>query len=124
MKSKEKEILSQLSGFHGSEHFYKDYLGVILTDGVKKLCELCNCYWIISDMAVILMSKFKDKEDFIVVKIRANEDKSCKIVLEDGNNNKLYEQKYTYTDFPLRKYEFWAVFNEVGTYTYMIPSEY
>lgn len=120
----EKEIIKQLNGFHGSEHFYRDYLGVVLTDGVKKLCELCKCYWVITDMAVILMDRFLHKEDFIVVKIRVNEDKSCKITLEDGNNNKLYEQKYEYTDFPLKEYTLWAVYNEVGTYTYMLPGEY
>ena len=120
----EEAIRKELSNFHGSENFYKDFLGVILTDGVKKLCEMCGCYWVITDMAVILMSRFLNKEDFVVVKIRVNEDKSCKIILEDGNNHKLYEQKYPSTDFPLKEFDVWAVFNEVGTYTYMLPSEY
>jgi len=121
---KEEEILKQLTGFTGSENFYKDFLGIVLTDGIKKLCELCGCYWAITDMGVIIMGRYLNKEDFIVMNIKVNDDKSCKIVLEDGNYNKLYEQKYDYTDFPLKEYTIWAVFNEVGTYTFMLPSEY
>lgn len=120
----EKEILEQLKGYTGSGSFYKDYLGVLITDGVKNLCDLCKSYWIISDMAVVLMQRFLNKEDFVVVKIKVNEDKSCKITLEDGNYNKLYEQEYKYTDFPLKEFVIWAVYNEIGTYTYMLPSEY
>jgi prenyltransferase beta subunit len=120
----EKEIIKELENYTGSENFYKDFLGFVLTDGVKKLCDLCNCYWIISDTAVILMDKYKNKEDFIVIDIKVNKDKSCKISLSDGNKNVLYTQEYKYTDFSLSKYTIWAVFNEVDTYTYMLPREY
>lgn len=120
----EQQILNELKNFYGSENFYKDFMGVILTDGIKTLCELTSCYWLITDTAVILMNNYLNKEDFIVIKIKVNDDKSAVVTLEDGNNNKLYSQNYEYTDFKLKSFELWAVYNEVGTYTYMLKSEY
>lgn len=120
----QEQILKELKHFTGSENFYKDYLGVILTDGIKTFCELCSCYWLITDTASVLMTNFLNKEDFIVIKIKVNDNKSAVVTLEDGNNNKLYSQNYKKIDFVLNDFEFWAVFNEVGTYTYMLKSEY
>ena len=120
----EQEILKELENFNGSENFYKDFLGCLITDGFKTFCDRCKCYWLFSDMVVVIMEKFKNKEDFIVVKIKVDSEKKAVVTLEDGNNNKLYEQKYEYTDFPLKEYDVWAVFNEIGTYTFMLKGEY
>ena len=132
--SQEQEILNSLNGFYGSENFYKDFLGCVLTDGFKFFCEKCSCYWLFTDIASVLIcnSKFK-QEGFILGKIKVNKDKSAIVELYrdyDENNKKfnaenlLYTQKYKYTDFPLKEYSFYICLNELNTFTFMLKSEY
>jgi len=92
------EIKSQLAGFTGTEHYYKEYMGLIITDGVKHLEEIAKCGWLVSDAAVILKMELK-AEPFVVLKIKVA-DKKAVINYEDGNNKKLRTQKYQWTDFP------------------------
>lgn len=130
----EKEILSKLEGFYGSERFYKDFLNCVMTDGFKALCDTCKCYWLFTDLASIFTTeeKFKD-ETFILVKIKVNKDKTCILTAyrdydeknkEFNKKNLLYSKYYDYTDFPLKEYEFYACKNELNTYTFMLKSEY
>ena len=131
---REQEILNSLSGFSGSENFYKDFLGCILTDGFKFFCAKCSCDWLFTDIAsvIIMNEKFK-QESFIIGKIKVNKDKSAFIELyrdyseeQQGFNakNLLYKQEYKYTDFPLSEYSFYICLNELNTYTFMLKSEY
>lgn len=122
----EEEILNKLSGFSGSENFYKEPLsGCVYTDGFQEFMEVCKCAWLFTDSAIYMMHDVTFKrEDFVTIKIKVNEDKSALVKFEDGNYNSLYEKKYGYTDFPLQEYEFFACRNEFGSYTFMLKSEY
>jgi len=132
--TKEQEILKELSGFYGSDNFYKDFLGCVLTDGFKVFCVKCGCDWLFTDIAsVIMLNKKIKQEGFILGKIKVNKDKSAVIELyrdydEDNKDfnakNLLYTQKYKYTDFPLKEYSFYICLNELNTYTFMLKSEY
>lgn len=136
-------ILNQLAHYSGSETFHRDPFilrNMVYTDGFKTFLELCSCEWLYSDIAVILRSKFLNKEDFVLCKIQKEKDpnnttnKNYFVVYlysdynkEDPAFNKehlLYKQKYSYSDFPLNEYEFYAVFNELGSFTFMLKSEY
>jgi hypothetical protein len=94
------KMVESLSHFSGTETYTKAWGGVLLTDGVKFVCDN-NASWLISDMCVIL--KMEDKirqESFIAIKFKLNDDlKSCVVKYEDGNSNLLYKQSYKYTDF-------------------------
>lgn len=133
---REQEILNSLSGFSGSENFYKDNFVLrksVYTDGFKAFMELCECEWLYSDMSVYCSMKLLNKEDFIICRIVKHEDKSAEVFLysdysEDNEKfNKehlLYTQKYRYTDFPLSEYSFYICFNELNKFTFMLKSEY
>ena len=130
----QEQILKSLSGFIGSENFYKDnfcFRKSIYTDGFKRFMELCLCEWLYSDMSVYCSMKLLNKEDFIICRI-VKQDKTAEAFLysdysEDNEKfNKehlLYKQKYSYTDFPLNEYSFYIVYNGEG-YTFMLKSEY
>jgi len=46
------ETLSKnLQHFSGSEDFYRHFLGIYYTDGVKYLAENAQCYWLIDAIA-------------------------------------------------------------------------
>ena len=115
--------------------FTRDFLNCILTAGFRRWCEEYNSYWSFTDMAVIVMSKFLNKEDFIVMFVESK-NKKAEIKLysdydergrEDKNFNKnhlLYTQKYEWTDLKEGKYKFYVCYNEIGTFTFMLPEEY
>jgi len=130
----EQKILNSLNDFTGSGNFYKDYLGCLLTDGFKELCEVAGCYWLFSDVASVLMTSNKLKQEpFILCKIIKHKDKSCGVMLfrdyrkDDLNFNRenlLYIQHYEYTDLPLKDYEFYICLNELNTFTFLLKGEY
>jgi hypothetical protein len=129
----EQAILKELNLFYGSEKFYKDYMNCVYTEGFKTFLDLNKCYWLFSDIAVIVMMNFLNKEDFIFCKFKVNEDKSCFYELYsdyvEGNqefNKKhlLYTQKYEFTDSIIRNFEFYIVHNEINTFTFMLKREY
>jgi len=98
----EQEILKELEGFIGSVTFLKDsmpFRNSLLTEGFQYFLKVCECEWLYSDIAVYIKMKLLNKEHL------------------------LYTQKYDYTDFPLKEYEFYAVFNGEG-YTFMLKREY
>ncbi len=118
-KMKDKnEVLKGLGQFSGTEQYYKDYLGLLLTDGTKYLMEELKCGWLMSDIAVIVKMKLK-KEEFICVKLFVKDSKA-KVVYDDGNGNVLFQQKYEYTDFP--EVEEFKMFYTNGVL--MLTSEY
>lgn len=86
-----------LDQFHGTDNYYKDYLGILLTDGVKFLAENCRCYWIVSDIASVYYAKLKDKP-FLLCNLSINKDKAQLTIKEDTNTPILYKQDYGYTD--------------------------
>jgi len=134
-----EQILKELSGFYGSENFYKDNFALrksIYTDGFKKFMELLKCEWLYSDMSIYCSMKLLNKEDFIICKIIKNKDNSAVVYLfSDFNNDEplnsqfnkshlLYKQEYAYTDFALNEYEFYIIYNELNKFTFLLKSEY
>lgn len=121
----EQEILKQLTGFNGSENFYKDgFNKCVYTDGYKAFMGITKSNWLFSDMAIYCMMKLRNKEDFIVATLKKDKNNSCEVTLDNGNGVILYKQKYAYTDFPINEFKFYIVFNECDSYTFMLTSEY
>ena len=44
-------LLQNLQHFCGSEQYYKHWLGLCYTDGIKYLAENAQCYWLIDAIA-------------------------------------------------------------------------
>lgn len=103
-QTKNNNLNHELAQFSGSENYYKNFLGLLITDGVKYFGEKAQANWAISDIACILkMHKKVKAQEFVSVKI-TSKSKKATIKYEDGNNNILYKQHYTYTDLPTGEY--------------------
>jgi hypothetical protein len=121
----EQEIRNVLAYHTGSENFYKEPLSrCIYTDGFKEFMELCECAWLFTDSAIQISMDGKLKsEDFIVIKIK-RDGEGANVTFEDGNYKALFKKRYSYTDFPLQEFSFYACRNEHGTHTFMLTTEY
>ena len=100
---KEEDLeLSEYAQYYGTLNYYKGWLGVSLTDGVKYVSD--NGYsWLVTDCISVIKAHKKVKEylkeqTFLVVELILKEGKKALMRITDGNNNILYEQKYDYTD--------------------------
>jgi hypothetical protein len=90
--------MNNLKSFTGSEGYTNGFMGVKLTDGVAYVAKN-GASWLISDMCVILkVEKKVVSEPFVAIKFNIK-DKKANVSYEDGNDTKLYSQKYKYTDF-------------------------
>lgn len=132
-QEQQEEILKELNGFYGSENFYKDFLGCVLTDGFKFFCDRLKCYWLFTDLTSVIMNEEKFKEeDFLLCFIEVKDKKAIVKVYRDyeenneefNKKNLVYSQKYEYTDFLLNEFSFYVVRNELNTYTFMLKNEY
>lgn len=97
MEGKDLELKS-LSQFYGTLNYYKIWFGALATDGAKYLME--NGYsWVVTDAISVIKTDPKlKKQDFLVIELKLLGDGTAKMVISDGNDNILYEQKYEWTD--------------------------
>lgn len=117
---------SELSQFTGTENYYKfsPFCNMVLTDGIKYLCDKLSCYWLMDIVASVQnLPKVKQNQNFILWKIKVNEDNSFVVSayrdIPFNKANKLYMQKGKYTDFKIGYFEFYQI-NEV----ILLKSEY
>lgn len=109
-------LKQELAQFTGTEQYYRDYMGILVTDGIKAMMGLAKCGWLVSDIAVIVTAN--KQEPFIVIKIDSN-GKHAIVSYSDGNDKKIYEQEYRYTDFPEAEVKMYFTDNVL-----MLASEY
>ncbi len=122
-----EEIESQLGNFMGSETLTKWsalFRNDVLTEGAKFVAENCGAYWLMDAIASHQLDPRVKKERFQNWNLVKKGGKKWWLYAEDGNDNQITEQHISYSDFPLEKIELWAVRNELGGITIMLPSEY
>ena len=97
MPEQEKDLdLKEIGHFTGTQG-YTNVLGLNATDGIVYIMK-AGYSWFVTDMAIIIKSKFKD-EEFLCVKLEVDTQKNtAKAIIDDGNGNVLYTQDYKYTD--------------------------
>jgi len=122
---------NDLTQFRGTEHYYKDFMDLKITDGIKFFMEQARCGWLISDIAVInaidraVLKNKADGNTFLVVDIKINraEKKLIWTLKEDTDEPILYQQKYDYTDimnyYDGEEMKFYLIDNVL-----LLPSEY
>ena len=122
-----------LAQFYGTTHYYS-YMGVpghartplVLTDGTQFLGEKAGCYWLY-DIVFSVLPKLRG-EGFAQVKLSVNLAKhKGVVVIDDGNDRKLYRQVIPYTDFPLAEITLFLENGEVGgkpSKVLLLPSEH
>lgn len=105
MKTKE-QIIEGLGDYYGTLAYHRIGPKLVLTDGMKYLCESAECFW----LADLVNSVLYDKKIFSYIKRQSPVVVSVKL---DGNGGavvkigKIYEQKIDATDFPLDFFEFY-----------------
>ncbi len=111
----------ELQQFTGSETFYRNPLfsKFTYTEGVKFLAEKAGAYWLLDHIFIHHTLPALKGQHFQTWKIKAAENKTAIITVEDGNDNQLTSFPLPYTDFPLEEFTLWLVDN-----TLMLPSEY
>ena len=117
-ENEKRKFLEDLQAHHCTEFYYR-YMTVMLTDGVKFLCETAQCWWFAD---IIASHQFNEKvkhEDFQVYQLDVNEDQTALITITDGNGRVLDKQEVTYTDFPLETMTVWCVVKVA-----LLPHEY
>lgn len=115
----EQQILSELEQFIGTTQYYRSSFGrLLLTDGVHFLRERLNCYWLI-DIVESYQELLRDKH-FQLWSINVMPDRAALVEMrEDSGLEPLVKQDIPYTDFKLKKYEFFCIDNVV-----LLKSEY
>ena len=115
-------LKSALAQFTGTEHYYRLYPKVVLTDGAKYLAETGGCYWLMDLYASYLARVDQNSDDFICLKLTL-QGTSAQILIEDGNAHALAKQHIEYTDFPFEQFMLYAVWSS-EFWVVMLTSEY
>lgn len=116
------ELQNGLYHFHGSEEVYKIYPNLVITEGVKWLCESAECFWLLDVIFSYQCHHQVKREPFqtytLTVTVDDNGRRTGQVVCTDGNDRVLMTQELEYTSFPLASIDLWL---ENGVI--MLPSE-
>lgn len=114
------QLEAALSGFIGSEQWFRVYPNVLITEGVKFLCDQAKCYWLIDCIYSYQTIPKVAQEVFQMLELTVNlEEHTGILVVTDGNDNELHRQALEYTDFPLQRLKLYYTDGTV-----LLPREY
>lgn len=119
------ELNIELKGFTGTEHYYKHWMGLTYTDGVKMMAEKAQAYWLLDVIASHQLGAIKH-EGFQIWVIDCKDSKATITAYsdfsEDSKDNdkyKLLSQYITFTDFPEGLFKLYCIDGVI-----LLPSEY
>lgn len=112
---------SDLEQFTGTGHWYRHPLvrKVVYTEGARHVAMKGGAYWLLDAIACAQSEPCVAAAGFQVWTLKVNADQSATLTCEDGNDNGVYRQALTYTDFPLPEITLWFSDN-----TILLPSEW
>lgn len=110
-------MLAELGYFTGTENYYKNFLGLVYTDGLKYVAEEAGAYWLID--AIASYQADLKKHEFQSWTLKQNPDKSWTLKATDGNDRVLVKQEIEFSDFPIGQISLYVSNNVL-----MLPSEY
>ena len=123
MSNEKTKLPNDIAGqenFWGTESYHKiSLMPYLVTDGIKYILEKGKCFWLFDEFYVMIHD-IKINSSLIVCKLQVNEDLSCKLIIEDGNYNKLAEKELSYTNFPAKEQIVWASYSVVNDKNYLI----
>lgn len=105
---------ADLNMFTGTGKYFKHWLGIVYTDGVKYVAESAGAYWLID-----LVASYRRKEPFQVWELTVKNGKATATMREDSNEPILVCQEIAYTDFPLDYIKLYLIDGVL-----LLPSEY
>jgi|SRR5665213_729586 len=127
MTTKAPLTQSDLDQFYGSENYYRNFTGLIYTDGIAFLAEHAGAYWLIDAIGSHQLDPKLKKgglRDMQFWNLKVNPDKSAILTCrEDSGIAPAITQEISFTDFPLPEIDIWVGRDERGMIA-MLTSEY
>jgi hypothetical protein len=119
--SKPEKLLSNMAQYYnGTNEWHKHLFGFVYTDGARDVAEEGEAYWFLDLIVSHAVELHKKGNNFLVFKLQLDEEgNGAMVTIEDGNENKLGEQKIEYTDFPAMSQTLWCING-----TILLPEEY
>ena len=113
--------LIQLHQFTGAEQWYKHPLfpKYLYTDGTRHVAQNAEAYWLIEKIFSLQLREDIQAKLFQVWRLNVNGDNAATLTVEDGNDNEVYSEALSYTDFPAVGITLWFTDNVL-----LLPSEY
>ena len=102
-------IEDELRHFTGTQHYYRNFTGLLYTDGIQHLAEQAGSYWLI-DLVGSYQPRLQEDVRFQVWKLEVKEDKSALVTMvEDDGEPIRVSQEIAFTDFPLNEFSFYCI---------------
>ena len=90
--------LKDLNQYYCTSQYY-NVMGVHVTDGVKYVMDSGYSWFVTDAIAVIKVGPKRVRiQPFLTVELHLKKEKEAEMIMTDGDNHKVYEQKYKYTD--------------------------
>lgn len=122
-----QEIEAQLAHCYGSENWYRHGLvrGVLYTDGVKLMAELCGAYWLVDAIASYQIDPkiHRACEGMQFWTLKKNGPNAVLTCRRDSGEPALVRQEFALTDFPFDEFKLY-VEGEPGQQIILLPSEH
>ncbi len=101
-------IEAELRHFTGTQRYYRNFTGLLYTDGIQYLAEQAGSYWLI-DLVGSHQPMLRGVP-FQVWELEVNKDKSALVTMveDDGEHIKV-RQEIPFTDFPLKNFSFYCI---------------
>lgn len=98
-----QEIEQELRQYYCSENFYKvsPFSKLVMTDGVKALCDMCQSYWLTDIIASYQGKRLEAKTTGFQVWNLSKRLTDWLVTCDDGNGNIAVKQVISISDFPL-----------------------
>ena len=120
--SNQSAIEAELRHFTGTQHYYRNFTGLLYTDGIQYLAEQAGSYWLI-DLVGSHQPKLLDAR-FQLWNLEVREDKSALVtMIEDIGQPIRVSQEISFTDFPLNEFSFYCI-DGGDARVMMLKSEY
>jgi len=120
-----QEIEVGLRNFSGTEHWTRYTFGILMTDGVRWLCEAAECFWLVdaigSYQGMIKVKKDPDLQGIQFWTLKVNPDKTAKLILERDTDDVVLTQDIEHTDFPLSEIK---LYYSPADRVLLLPGEY
>ena len=117
----ESTLASDLAQFTGTANWYKSFLGLKFTDGVKYLADKAKAYWLVDLVASHQPAVVRKYGPGLQVWTLKKTKLGYTAVADNGNGEHLKSQFFGYTDFPVELFPF-KLYVQNGVL--MLPSEY
>lgn len=119
----ELDVKNELAMYYGTEHYY-NFDGLLVTDGIKRFCELCKCFWTITDFISLKLYPIAKKQDdtFSIVEFKVDDNHIVNFRAfhdTDMPNYWVDKQKDYVHSIPIGTYQFYLIDNVL-----LLKSEY